>query len=490
MTMATYSPITLIRKIKGAKSLAGRAAKGTLWIGMGNALEQVMRLVRNMILTRMIAPEAFGMMAIVLAVNAAFESFTQIGVKEAVVQNPNGDQREFMNSAWWLACGRALALYSAVYLAAPWVADFYGQVEITPLMRVAFLSLLFSGLMSTRAYVALKQMRFKAWTVVFFGGGILGVVTTIALGVYLKSVWALVIGFTIEGAARCFLSFVICPFLPRLHFKREYTASLFKYTRGMIGLPILTFIFMKTDVFVIGRFFAFENLGLYAMASSMAWLPFNYITNLVGQVMMPAFSECQQDTRLINDWTLKVTGLIAYLGFPLLAGVSLCGREFLSLVYGPAYAAAAGPFALIFATALLRTTTVPIASVYLALGRPQLHRLFTAIRAALIVILIYPLLKWLGINGAALAGLAAMALSYGVQVLQLRNVTGMRWTVYSAPLIKAAALSMVVILIWKLAMWTISPSGIMRLITAGSACILAYALGAWHLRRIWVARTS
>lgn len=465
-----------IRSLGHSQSLKARVAKGTIWVGGGNALEQIARLARNMILTRILAPEAFGMMAIVMAVNAAFESFTQIGIKEAVVQNPDGDQTEFLNGAWWLSFFRSVSLYIVVFLVSPLAARFYGQPELTNLMRIAFLSLLFNGLMSANAYLAVKEMKFLKWAFIFHGGGILGVATAVGLGFYLQNVWALIIGFTVEGLARCALSFTICPYMPRWQFDRAYLSSLFKYARGMLGLPILTFIFMRTDVFVIGRLFSFDNLGFYAMASAMAWLPFNFMTMLIGQIMMPAFAERQSDTQLISRWTANATLMIALIGFPGLAFIALNGGAFLAMIYGEPYSAVAFPFTIIFTTALLRTCSVPIASVYLALGLPQMHRLFTGIRAVLIVILIYPAIRWQGLEGAAMAGLTAMIASYGFQLAKLRQVIHLAILPYLNTFLRAILAALPVPIIHFASSWLGTPGGYWSMLPGAVGCIVSYLM--------------
>lgn len=436
-----------LKSVLRSNTLVSRAAKGTFWIGTGNVFEQVLRLLRNVILTRIIAPEAFGLLAIVLAINAVFESFTQIGIKEAVIQNENGDKTEFLNGAWYLSVGRAILLYLIIYFVSPMIAKFYEQPGLVPLMRVAFLGIVFNGTISSRAYSAIKQMKFAKWSIIFHFGGILGVITTIVLGITLKSEWALVIGFTTEGAFRLILSFILCPFKPRFNFKKEYISSLLKYAKGMAGLPILTFIFMRIDVFVIGRYFSFNNLGLYSMSSNMAWLPSNFITRLVSQVMMPAFSERQKDFKLLNRWTYNVTKMVAYIGFPALAFFFFYGKEFLSIAYGERYGIMAIPFSIIFATAMIRTCSVPIVSVYLAIGKPELHRLFTAIRAILIIILIYPFIKYFGLKGAAASGLIAMIISYFFQVSRMKKTTGLEYKKYTKIFLFAVTLTIPVIIV-------------------------------------------
>ena len=93
------------------KGMRGNIARGGIWLGIGGGSEHFLRLVRNMILTRLIAPEAFGVVAIVLAINTFFESFTQIGIKEAIIQNPRGSEYVYLNGAFWISAIRGAVLY-------------------------------------------------------------------------------------------------------------------------------------------------------------------------------------------------------------------------------------------------------------------------------------------------------------------------------------------------------------------------------------------
>lgn len=464
------------KNLSTSSSMKARVARGGLWLGAGSSFEQLSRLLRNMILTRILAPEAFGLMAIVLAVNAAFESFTQVGIKEAIIQNPDGRDRTYLNGAWWFAFARGLALYLIVFACAPWIANFYGNPELVLMMRVAFLVLLFNGIMSSEAYVAIKQMKFKRWVIIFHGGGVLGIVTAVLMAFIIKNVWALVIGFSVEGIARCILSYIICPFFPGINFDREKLRSLLKFAKGMIGLPILTFIFMRADVFVIGKLCPMSELGLYSMAAMIAWAPFQFISSITGRIMMPAFSEKQSNNEWINKWTLKITSMIATMGFPLLCFVIFYGRDVLTLVYGTRYGSVSIPFAIIFATALMRTSSLPIATVYMMSGRPELQRLFTGIRAILMVAFIFPATKWFGVNGAATAGLVSMLIGFLLQVRRMHEITGLDIRQYYRIFFHVLCISTCVIILWVFTRSLSSSGPIVHMIPGVAGCLIAYAI--------------
>src|SRR5262245_46655589 len=182
-----------------------------MWLAAGGAVEQGLRFLRNILLARMLAPEAFGVMAIILAANQAFETITEIGIQTAIIQNPRGQERTYLNGAWWLSMSRAVGLYALACLGAPWLAEFYQNPALLPLLRVAFLSILFKGATSPGIHLAVKQMNFKHWVMAQYGGGLIGIVTSIFLAYFIRDIWALVIGFMLEAGARCLLSYLVCP---------------------------------------------------------------------------------------------------------------------------------------------------------------------------------------------------------------------------------------------------------------------------------------
>ena len=159
-----------------------------------------------MILTRLLAPSAFGVMAIVLSSSAIVAAMTEIGQRNAVIQNPKGAEPRYLNAGWWIAMGRAMVTYAVIFAMAPFVAHFYGNAEISGLLRVALLGIVFEAAMSPGSFLVQKQMQFGRWMIISNIGGILGVIATVILSFVLRDVWALAIGSCSEYAFRFLLS--------------------------------------------------------------------------------------------------------------------------------------------------------------------------------------------------------------------------------------------------------------------------------------------
>jgi O-antigen/teichoic acid export membrane protein len=469
----------IINKCSSGESIKSKVARGGFWLGAASSTEQILRLIRNMILARLLAPEAFGLMGIAMSINAAFESFTQLGISQAIIQNQRGKEQSYLNGAWWLSCGRAFVIYGIVWVSSPWISDFYDSHELLPLMRVVFLSVLFNGMTSARAYVAIKEMKFKKWVIVLHGGAICGILSAILLVLFIPNVWALVLGYTIEAAACCILSFIICPFIPKLAFDRENIRALLKFSRGMFGLPILVFLYMNADIFVIGKILTLADLGLYSMAAGIAWMPFNFITSLIGQVMLPAFSEKQKDGEWINKWTLNITALITFIFSPLLFIVILYGKEILTLIYGINYGNVSIPFAIIFASAFMRIVGVPIVIVYTAIGRPELHRLFTGVRTIVMISLIWPAVQFYGLIGAAFAGLISMVIGNIFQAARINKIIRLPIWHYFKIFLFALLFSFIVVLFWFISFCFALSNPVVKISIGILGCLTSYAAMAY-----------
>lgn len=414
-----------IESLSFGESLRAKVFRGGVWLGIGSFVEQLCRFARNMILARLLAPDAFGTMAIVLSAGSVADVLTEIGIREAVIQNPRGDEVDYLNAAWWLALGRGIPLYSAIFILAPWIARFYRNAELTPLLRVTLLSIMFYSLISPGIYRALKQMKFRQWAAINHGGGICGVLFTVLLGFFIRDVWALVLGYVAEGVSRCLLSYIICPYLPSIRLDKKAARQLLRFSKGLFGLSFLNLIFIRTDIFVLGKLYSSAELGLYAMAVYLAQTPTSFLMNMLGQTLLPSFSQVQGDNARINRILQQVTSLIVLLSMPTIVFLFFCGHPLLALVYGRRYSAASSALVAASCVALVNLVNGQITTVFYAKGQPQLHRRCVAIMAIMMIVLIYPFIKEFGPLGGQLACLSSIVIGYLFQVVRIRHFTGL-----------------------------------------------------------------
>ena len=420
--------------VKHGAALSGvrtRVWRGGTTLAVGTAVDRLARLARNMVLARVIAPDQFGLMAVVLAVLAFFEAVTEVGVAQAVIQNKRGVTPEFLNVAWWFGIIRGAVVALVVLALASPIAGFYDMPDLAPLLMVAGLSVVFTGLTSPRIYALQREFRFGATLVAVQGAGLLATLTTVVLGLWWHSVWALLWGAVLEAFLRFVLSFVAAPFRPSLRWDAQSRHDLFRFTRGMAGLSLMTFLIMQADTVVLAKTVTVEELGIYTMAITLAAFPLAIFSKAVQPLLVPVLVRLQEDPAALRAMVLRMSRLVWMFGLPMVALMATVSEPLLALVYGrPEFSHAAAAFSVYSLFVVVYMASMVTFSVYLALGQPELQRRFTLVRAVLVLVLLYPLALGWGGTGAALALLAAMLGAMAVQLVSLRRVIGLRVGAY------------------------------------------------------------
>ena len=457
--------------------LRAKAMRGASWLGGGSVAEQAFRFARNMLLTRLLAPSAFGAMAIVMSSSAIVGALTEVGVKQAVVQNPRGAEKAYLNAGWWLGLVRALSTYLIIFAMAPWVAHFYGIADLSALLRVTLLGCLFDGAMSPRCILAQREMKFGRWMAITNGGGICGVILTVVLSFVIHDVWALAIGFGSENAFRCLLSYIFYPGLPSLGWEYHAIRDLYRFSKQAAGLSFLNLIFSRTDIFVLGKLYSTTALGLYTMGVALVLTPSSFLTTMMGQALFPAIAHVQEDKERVNRILMEATSWLILLGLPAVVVIYLCGHSLLLVIYGARYVAAAGPLAVAATVVLINVLNALITCVFTAVGRPGLHRRAVAASAVVMLIAIYPACKLLGVVGGQVAALLAIIVSYSLQVIRMRELTGLELLRYGKAFVPAALVSAGILVAGLGASFLgLATRPLANIALGAGACVVAYAL--------------
>jgi lipopolysaccharide exporter len=464
------------------ETLKIKVLRGGAWLGAGSLAEQSVRFARNIILARILAPDAFGTMAIVLSAGSIVDTITEIGVREAVIQNPRGTEREYLNASWWLALLRGLPLYAIVFFAAPSIAKFYGNTELGPLLRVTLLSIVFFSLLSPGIYGALKQMKFHKWALINHGGGICGVLITLGLSFYLRNVWALVIGYAAEGFARCVLSYIVCPYSPDFGWDRGAIRELLHFSKGLFGLSFLNLVFARTDIFVLAKLYPAAELGLYAMAIYLAQTPTSFVMNMLGQTLLPTFSNIRSDKVRINRILLHVTSAIALIGMPALVFSFFCSRSLLTLVYGSRYGMASTALFVASCVAIMNLLNGQLTTVFYAGGHPRLHRRSVAIMAVTMLILIFPFAKNFGLVGGQMACMVSIAMGFAFQLVRSKYLTGLNlrkyFGLFAAPFLASVLVGIICI---SARAFVLFRRPMADVLVGLSGCLVAYVLTCFYV---------
>jgi lipopolysaccharide exporter len=469
----------MIKKIKllvKSEGLLGRSLLGSGWLGFGTFIDHFGRFLRNIILTRLLAPETFGLMATLIAAVSALEAIAEVGLGQSIIRNKDGAKYEFLNIVWWMSAVRGLLLYLIAIIAAPFISHIYHKPEATELLRIGFTVFLFSGLMSPGVFALAKELRFKRWVALMQGAGLIGVIVAVILGFIMKNVWALVIAFIVEGFLRFVLSFMVCPFKPVLKFEIRYVHEVLRFSKGLFGLPLLMMIYFQTDIFVVGKILSLAILGKYTLAKTIAEIPTAFLGKIVNPVLMSALSAMQDNLDKFFATLMKMMQVLTMFISPVIAFFIVCSGPILTFFYGKNYTEMAVPLSVLSVSYLITMLTGLIMEAYFALGKPDLHRNSALARTFVIVILIYPLTVTFGAFGAALAIVIAIATSLFVQFYYVNKLYGVAPSQFIMHLIPGLKYSLIVFIPGLSLKYFGKLQGREMLISGIALCIIAWVV--------------
>lgn len=358
-------------------SLKKLAIKGTIWTIVSYGASQILRFGSNLILTRLLMPDLFGLMALVNVFISGLELFSDIGLGPSIVQNKRGDDPVFLNTAWTIQVIRGVLLWlTSLVIAAP-VAAFYDKPNqensLLLIIPIVGLNTLIYGFSSTALHTLGRQMSIGKLAALELGGQIISTGVMIVLAWFYKNIWALVIGNLVSGLIQMVWShFLVRGERNRFAWDKEAAQSIFAFGKWIFVATALTFLALQSDRMILGKLVSFEMLGVYGIAFTLADIPRSIILALSGKVIFPAFSKLSDLPRsTFRDKILKNRQpilLVLAIGLTILISF---GDRFIFMLYKPEYHQA-GWMLPIIAFGIWHTTLYSTMSpALLALGKSQ-----------------------------------------------------------------------------------------------------------------------
>ncbi len=358
---------------RAAGSLRSRALRGAGWTTAQMLLSRALRLASNLILTRMLFPEAFGLMALVNVFQAGMQRLSDTGVVPSVVRSARGDDPVFLQTAWTVQVGRGAVLWAlCVGFAAP-LARFYEQPELALLVPVASIGLLLAGLQSMELSLYRRHLTLGKLTGLEIGAQVLSIAVMVSWAWFQKSVWALVAGSIASAGFKTLLSYWLGGREGRYGFRwdREAAAELLHFGKWIFLSSTLSFLSGNLDRFIFGKTIPIGMLGVYSVGLTLALLPSDLIARLGNLVVFPALSrKLDAGGGLSSAFRDSRTPLLALASFVAVVLIG-CGPPLIELLYDDRYHAAGWIVQILAVGAWFRALEVPAGSALLALGHAR-----------------------------------------------------------------------------------------------------------------------
>jgi O-antigen/teichoic acid export membrane protein len=414
--MATPALSSLARIADPGAALRARVLRAGGWTVAGFALGQAIRFAGNLVMTRLLVPEMFGVMAIAMMVMYGLALFSDVGLRQSVVQSRRGQEAAFLNTAWAIQIARGCVIWGAalalalgfVFLKLP-AGSVYADPSLPAVIAVLALSAIIGGFESTRLHEASRTLSLARVTQIEVAAQLVGLAGMIAWALVDRSIWALVAGALCAAGLRTLLSHVWLPGAPnRWRWDRAAAREILAVGRWILAASVLGFLVNSADRLILGALVESAVLGVYAIAFLLFSAVEQVLVKIVGDVSYPALSEVARE----RPAALRS----AYYRFHLAVGLPACfaagllvaaAEPLVAVLYDPRYAAA-GWMLQTLAIALVTLPFRVATQCFIVLGEPAQMSAICAIR--LVVLCAAVPLGWhfFGLPGA----LWAIVLSY------------------------------------------------------------------------------
>lgn len=368
--------------VASASSIKKLAIRGAIWTVIGYGAGQILRFGSNLILTRLLAPDLFGLMSIVNIFIIGLHLFSDIGLQTNIVQSKRGDDPVFLNTAWTVQVVRGGALWLCCLLLAFPVAQLYEQPQLLWLIPFVGLNSVISGFNSTAIFSLSRHLGIKQLAIYELLGQSVSVATMLIWAWFNPSILALAAGSIVSALFYLLYSHWLNSKLSsgvpnRFTWEKKSVKELISFGKWIFVSTVMTFLSTQADRLILGTLFTLNLLGIYGIAFALADIPNSVVSAISGKVIYPTYAKFIDLPRA--EFRSKMLRNRAPILIALAFGVALMvglGDLLVQVLYPPEYAKDAAWMLPLLALGswplMLTKTTGP---VVFALGQPHFSAL-------------------------------------------------------------------------------------------------------------------
>jgi O-antigen/teichoic acid export membrane protein len=407
---------------EGAKSLKTLTIQGVVWTLAGDGGTQILRLISNLVLSRLLVPETFGIMVMITVVQQGLAMFSDVGIHPAIVQHSKGDDPVFLNTAWTTQVARGFLLWLSTCALAWPVAIYCQQSTLTYLLPIVGITSIVDGFVSTKIITCDRHLSLGRLTILNLGTGVFSLIVRVGWAWYSPTVWALIAGGFAGSIPRMILSHRIIPGpINRFCLDRESLKELLHFGRWVFLSTLLTFISLKLDQIVFARMIPLAMLGIYNHGSQFCRVPVETIYKVGGAVAFPALCRVRERKGNVESAYNRLRWPLLVAGGALLAFLTLAAPTLIQILYPERYWDVGWIMQLIAVGLWFQVIQSTNQTAILAFGMPKVLALGNLVKILVIAVALPVGFHYWGFPGALLSMAVVEIPKYLFEAQQVRR---------------------------------------------------------------------
>lgn len=292
---------------------------------------EVVQLLVSIVLARILAPEAFGTIALILVFSNILQVFVDSGLGNALIQKKDADDLDF-SSVFYFNIFVCIVLYLLLFFCAPLIAHYYNNPDLTPFVRVLGLTVVVSGVKNVQQAHISRTMQFRKFFITSLGGTLSAAVISIAMALNGMGIWALIAQKIINLSVATILMWLTVKWRPRLMFSWQRLKGLISYGWKLLVSSLLDTGYKEIRTLIIGKMYTKTDLAFYNQGNQYPNLLALNINTAIDSVIFPVLSQEQNDAKKVKNMTRRAMKTGIYVMAPLMMGLAFTAPNIVSLV--------------------------------------------------------------------------------------------------------------------------------------------------------------
>lgn len=302
-----------------------------LWRFAERCGAQGVTFIVSVILARLLEPSVYGTIALVTVFTSIFQVFVDSGLGNALIQKKNADNLDF-STVFYFNLLMCITIYILVFFLSPYIAKFYNNLELVPVIRVLSLTIVISGVKNIQQAYVSKNFLFKR----FFYSTLGGTIFAAFIGIYMAyrgyGVWALVTQQISNTMIDTCILWITVKWRPEFKFSFYRLKTLYKYGSKLLASSLLDVTYNNVRQLIIGKMYSDADLAFYNQGQKFPKLIVNNVNVSIDSVLLPTMSRAQDDKIRVKSMTRRSIKTSVYIMAPLMMGLAFTSNHLVPVV--------------------------------------------------------------------------------------------------------------------------------------------------------------
>lgn len=305
--------------------------KGFIWRFAERCGAQLVSFIVSIVLARLLVPEDYGTIALVTVFTVILQVFVDSGLGTALIQKKDADDLDF-SSVFYFNFVVCLILYAGMFMAAPFIAKFYDDISLTPVIRILSLTIVISGVKGIQQAYVSRNMLFKKFFFSTIGGTLFSAFLGIGMAYAGFGVWALVAQQLSNTMIDTLILWITVKWRPKKMFSWQRLKELLTFGWKLLVSALLDTGYNNLRNLIIGKMYSSTDLAFYNQGDKFPKIIITNINTSIDSVLLPTMSNSQDDMERIKQMTRRAIKTSTYVMAPLMMGLAFCAEPIVSLI--------------------------------------------------------------------------------------------------------------------------------------------------------------